>query len=692
MKKLAILIICFISLQFYGQSVSLLEFEDAVVEEAILETEKENDSITKTKKVARSTYKGVNDKLIKKADDYYDKLWYSEAAKVYDIAMSKKSAKYPMDVYVRAGDSHYFNSNMEMASKYYELAYKDNKEEIANDDLFKYAHSLKGIGRYNKAKRIMRLFNKRNTLVTSSEELATTKEKLLEENSVATSQPYEVNIKNLNINSKYSDFSPMLLDDNQLVYASAVDSAFLKTRRYKWNSQPYLDLYVGDVNDEKSKVSNVEKFPKEINSKYHEAAVTFSPDKNTIYFTRNNYGKKLKRDQYGVNHLKIYTSTKTEEGWTEAVELPFNSEDYSTGHPAMSPDGKRLYFVSDMPGGFGQTDVYYVTVDGNGAYSAPINLGETVNSRRKEMFPFVTENALYFSSDRGDGYGGLDIYKTTITEEGFGKLKILGEPINSNRDDFSFIIDEDLKNGYFASNRDGGKGDDDIYSFDNLEIKPPVSMKSIVEGQVVEKLTGDPIKNAIITLLDEEDNIVKEVETDEDGRFIFNDIERNSNYKITSNREEFKDYIQDIVIQDQEKESLVFSLSRKEAQVVLEDGVKKLKVENINFGFDKYNINQEASVELDKLLRAMEQYPSMVIKIESHTDSRGSRAYNQYLSDKRAKSTRDYLIAHGVAPERIASAIGYGEDRLLNDCADGVPCSRTTHLENRRSEFIIVEM
>lgn len=692
MKKLAILIFCFISIQFYGQSVSLLEFEDAVVEEAILETEKENDSLSKTKKEVRNTYKGVNGKLIKKADALYDKLWYSEAAKVYDVAMAKKSAQYPMDVYVRAGDSHYFNANMEMASKYYEMAYKSNKEEIANDDLFKYAHSLKGIGRYNKAKRIMRLFNKRNTLVSPAEGLATTKEEVLEDNSAAISQPYEVNIKNLNINSKYSDFSPMLLDDNQLVYASAVDSAFLKTRRYKWNSQPYLDLYVGNVDEEKSNVSNVEKFPKEINSKYHEAAVTFSPDKNTIYFTRNNYGKKLKRDQYGVNHLKIYTSTKTEEGWSEAVELPFNSEDYSTGHPAMSPDGKRLYFVSDMPGGFGQTDVYYVSIDENGAYSAPINLGETVNSRRKEMFPFVTENMLYFSSNRADGYGGLDIYRSEIAEEGFGALLNVGEPVNSNKDDFSFVINEEDKTGYFASNRDGGKGDDDIYAFTNMDVKPPVAIETLIEGVVTERMTGDPLRNAVIALLDKDNNKLEEITTDDEGKFVFENVQRKSSYTITSNLIEFKEDLQTVETKDNERTTLRVALSRKEAQVVLEDGVKKLKVENINFGFDKFNINQEASVELDKLLRAMQQYPSMVIKIESHTDSRGSKAYNQYLSDKRAKSTRDYLIANGVAPERIASAIGYGEERLLNDCADGVPCSRTTHLENRRSEFIIVEM
>ena len=685
MKKLFLLPLFLFCLNISAQSVSLLEFEDAEIERIILNENKKNDSLTKSKSTTKTT---VNNKLIKRADGFFDKLWYAEAAKVYDEALNGKQKDFPAAVWLRAGDSHYFNSNMKMASKYYQIAYKKDADSVSNDDLFKYAHALKGTGRYKKANRIMKVFNAQDkqTLLANNE--ANTIENSLAENS----KPYEVEIKNLNINSEYSDFSPMIIGAGKFLYASSKDSAFLKTRRYKWNKQPYLDLYVGEVGDDLEKVKNVEKLPQTINSKYHEAAVTFSPDKNTIYFTRNNYGKKLKRDQNGVNHLKIYTSTKTENGWSEAKELPFNSENYSTGHPAMNQDGTKLYFVSDMPGGYGATDVYYVNIKEDGSYSAPINLGEGVNSRRKEMFPFVSENALYFSSNRSEGFGGLDIYKADIVDEEYTNITNIGEPINSNKDDFSFVMDEVNNSGYFASNRDGGKGDDDIYAFTNLEIKPPVDKNAIIEGVVLDELTGNPIQEALVALLDEDQNKLAEIATDEKGRFQFDDVRKQSNYTIVSNLLSYNEDSKSIATEDKARISLELLMKKEAAPIVMEDGVKKLKIDNINFDFDRYYIKSDAASELDRLLAVWEEYPEMVIKIESHTDSRGSRAYNQYLSDKRAKATRDYLIKNGIDPSRIASAEGFGEDRPLNNCEDGIPCSRDNHLENRRSEFIIVSM
>ncbi|MEM6864720.1 MAG: OmpA family protein, partial [Bacteroidota bacterium] len=495
-----------------------------------------------------------------------------------------------------------------------------------------------------------------------------------------------VDVKNLSINSKYSDFSPMFHGDGRVVYASAMDSSFLTTRRYKWNNQPFLDLYVAQANAEGGDLTNSKKLSKKINTKYHEASVAFSPDQNTIYFTRNNYGKKLKRGKKGVNHLKIYKSNFVDGEWTKAIELPFNDENHSTGHPALSPDGKKLYFVSDRPGGFGLTDIYVVDVLENGTYSEPKNLGKSVNTPYKEMFPYITGSNLYFSSDRTMGVGGLDVYKSNFSEELFNVAVNMGRPINSNRDDFSYIIDEDNRHGYFASNRKGGKGDDDIYSFQNLDNLNSIS--GIVENNSTEEFISD----AVVALFNEKGEKLWETTTDAQGLFSFKDLQSVKEYTLVSLKKGFLEEKTSITTKENEPVVVKHTMQPIEELVVLDDEVLKIKTENIYFDFDKHNIKAQAAAELDKLIEVMNEYPEMVIRIESHTDSRGSKAYNKYLSDKRAKSSREYLISNGIDASRIESAIGYGEERLLNNCQDGVSCARKNHELNRRSEFIIVNM
>ena len=417
-------------------------------------------------------------------------------------------------------------------------------------------------------------------------------------------------------------------------------------------------------------------FPKKINTKYHEASVTFSPDNETMYFTRNNYGKKLKRDKNGVNNLKIYMSKKVDDEWMEAVEVPFNSDDYSTGHPALSPDGKQLYFVSDMPGSIGQTDIFVVDVLENNSFSEPRNLGPEINTERKEMFPFINDQKLYFSSDGHTGLGGLDVYEVPYTEEeGFQEVKNLGQPINSNRDDFSYIVNEENQKGYFASNRSEGKGDDDIYSFERLDLEKIPASDSAIAGVVTELITGDIMPQQLVELLDENGIKLKEMVSDDDGRFIFEDLEADTKYTIKANKDEYFENIQEVTTVESDTVDVVVAMKKLKEMIAVEEGIKKLKTEMIHFDFDKSYIRQDASEELDKLIEVMTEYPTMVIKIESHTDSRGKRAYNRYLSDNRAKFTRDYIISMGIAPERIESAIGYGEEKLLNNCDGSVACT-----------------
>ncbi len=630
-------------------------------------------------------------KLIEKADSYFEKMWYAEAAELYEMVLNKSESP-SFDIIRKAGDSHYFNTNMGRAYYWYDQLFERHKDEMSADNLFKYAHALKGTGRYGRSKRLMRLYNRKLKTEESSipgRRAEAASREVIMDNILATEE--QVSLKNLAVNSKYSDFAPMFYNEGEVVYASAVDSAFFSTRRYKWNNQPYLDLYVAKINEESEDVRDAVKFSKKINTKYHEAGVTFSPDNTTMYFTRNNYGKKLKRDKHGVNNLKIYQSKKVDGEWTEAVEVPFNSDEYSTGHPALSPDGKQLYFVSDMPGTIGGTDIFVVDVLDEGGFSEPRNLGPEINTERKEMFPFINDSKLYFSSDGHVGLGGLDIFEVAFDgEEGFLEVRNLGRPINSNKDDFSYIVNETTQKGYFASNRRGGKGDDDIYSFKRLI--PEEANNNAIAGVITELVTGDVVPEALVVLLDENNRKLKEVVTGADGAFVFEDLEGNTKYTLRSEKSEFSTDSQVVSTLDNERVAVDIALRRLEDRIVVEDGIRKLKTDMIFFDFDKSYIRDDAGRELDKLVAVMRQYPGMVIKIESHTDSRGPAVYNKYLSDKRAKSTRAYLIQQGIAADRIESAIGYGEERLLNECNGSVRCSSAKHQLNRRSEFIIVKM
>ncbi len=622
-------------------------------------------------------------RLVRKADKFFDKMWYAEAAKYYDLAIEESEDKPSIYILSRAGDSHYFNSNIKQAYEYYNKLYKNHENKISENSLFNYVHTLKSTGRKRRANKVMAKMNKKKN-----------KESIIDTKSVRESledDPKFV-LKNLKLNSKYSDFSPMYYEKEKLLYTSAKDTLFLNTRKYKWDNQPYLDLYTAKVDTTNNDASGTSRFSKNVNTKYHEASACFSPDKKTIYFTRNNYSKKkkIRRDKKGVNHLKLYMSNQIDGEWTEAVELPFNSDNYSTGHPALTADGKKLFFVSDMPGGYGGTDIYVVDVEENNTFSEPRNLGMAVNSSRKEMFPFITKNTLYFSSNRAAGLGGLDIYKSGFSAEGFDKAENLGTPFNSSRDDFSLIIDEETEKGYFASNRPGGKGKDDIYSF--IPTRKEMPNLNEISGYIVDRITGDSLPNAMVSLYNNENVRVGEIRTNEKGSFRFNNLKSTVDYTLQTILDGYFEETTSIATKDNEVIDFIQPMKRLQEMIVVEKGVKKLKTEMIFFDFDRFNIITDASKELDKLVEVMTEYPSMVIKIESHTDVIGNAAYNKYLSGKRAASSKDYLISKGIDASRIKSAIGYGEERLLNDCGDGVRCSKEMHRRNRRSEFIIVNM
>jgi len=618
--------------------------------------------------------KGVAEKLVQRGNSYFNKMWYAEAARIFDIVLEKTDTKHTYEILSKAGDSHYYTGNLEKSYKWYNELYTLYEDEINTDTFFKYTQTLKGTGKYRRAAALTKILRqKRNEPLNELESLNTNTWK------GAT----QVTIKNLDINSKYSDFSPMFHNDSDIVYASAKDSSILTTRRYRWTNQPFLDLYVSKKKNDDGDLLPPKKFSKKINTKYHEASSAFSPDQKTIYFTRNNYGKRLKRGKNGINHLKIYRSQNIDGQWTSAEELPFNSEDYSTGHPTVSPDGKKLYFVSDMPGGFGETDIYVVDILENGAFSEPKNLGRAINSDTKEMFPYVTENSLYFSSNRPMGYGGLDVYKSDGSDKTFAGAMNLGEPINSNRDDFSYIVDASTGKGYFASNRKGGKGDDDIYSFAYTP-----NLNAII-GVVEDLDSGEALPSATVLLL-QGNRMINETTVDEMGHYSFPNLNPTTNYMVVAKKE---GYLNDsLAIQTADNKNIVVTqkLKAEIKQSAAEAIVKTFEPNNVYFSFDSYEITPSSAQELDKLITVLKSNKGLSLKIESHTDAIGSKAYNKYLSEKRAKSTKDYMVSQGIDPSRIISTSGFGEDRLLNNCGDSQSCPPGQHRLNRRSEFILI--
>lgn len=693
MKKLTLLILCFSTVATFAQSLQDNYSKPLDLETSSKEKKKPNSKRTTFDVIPNTENTKHTTNLLEKADYYFNKMWYTEAAELYEEALANKVTIKTAEILSRAGDAYYFNSNMERAYYWYDQLYETYKKEVSSDYLFKYAHTLKGTGKYGRAKRLMRLYNRKAVLENSTIDeddasIAISPEEIALDNILESEAIFS--IKNLNVNSKYSDFAPQYYNTDDVVFASAKDTSYLSTNTYKWNNQPYLDLYVAKINEEDAELKDAVKFSKKINTKYHEASVVFSADNTTMYFTRNNYKRKLKRDENGINNLKIYRSVKKNNKWSEAEELPFNSDDYSTGHPALSPDGTKLYFTSDMPGTIGETDIFVVTINEDGSFSAPMNLGPKVNTPQREMFPFISEDKMYFSSDGYVGLGGLDIFEVTLAEDGYSEVVNVGKPVNSNKDDFSFIIDKERKTGYFSSNRDGGKGDDDIYAFTNLLLEEV--NENAISGVVIEELTGVTIPKAMVTLLDNNNRKIKEMESAEDGSFVFEDLEGNTKYVIHTEKETFFDDETLVETEDNTMVATTIKMRKLEDLIRIEDGIKKLKTEMIYFDFDKSYIRTDASNELDKVVEVMHAYPKMVIKIESHTDVRGNNAYNKLLSDRRAKSTRDYLVASGIDADRIESAIGYGEERLINECGDGVRCSAEKHELNRRSEIIIVKM
>lgn len=615
----------------------------------------------------------------KLADKFFSNYGYIKATELYKEAVKKGDSS--LHVLTRLGDCYYNNSDSENAAIWYGAALKQH-QDVHPEYIYKYIQTLRSIGNIEEADVWTKKFQSIQSSDSRIKGYNPDEDDFLKKFAPRTDKI--VNIKSVPFNTVNSDFGSYI-NNGKMYFASAKSENGGNV--YSWNKEPFLDIFEVTVTEENGETKfgtpdflNADK----INTDYHEATVAITNDGKTLYFTRDNVTKRNKLDynKKGTSNLKIYKATLQEDdSWGQIKELPFNDDNTSNGHPALNPENNKLYFVSDRDGGYGQTDIYYVDILEDETYGEPQNLGPLVNTEGREMFPFIDkDNSLYFSSDGFLNLGLLDIFKSDILNGVEADPINLGEPYNSGYDDFAYFIDSESQKGYFSSNRPDGQGSDDIYEFNSY-----VCSQSI-KGIAKDSKTNTVLPGVSVRLIDTNGVVLNQTETNADGSYEFQDVDCNQTYSVVGSLGDYKDDKTVVNTNDQNGNTNEADLFL--TPLIIDD---QIVINPIFFDFDKWNIRTDAEYELENIVDVMRKHPTMVIKIESHTDSRGSNNYNMKLSDRRAKSTRDYLLSRGIAPERIESAIGYGESQLLNKCADGVKCTPEEHQLNRRSYFYIIK-
>tara|TARA_B100001113_G_scaffold119462_1_gene97569 strand:+ start:2890 stop:4779 length:1890 start_codon:yes stop_codon:yes gene_type:complete len=604
----------------------------------------------------------------KKADRLYDRLQFVKAAEEYlKLSDSELNSDY---VITKLANCYYNLFETSEAEKWFKKIVNKNPDA---ELIYKYSQMLKANGKYKESNLWMNKFSEMKPYDSRAVSFKNTPNYI----DKIINKGKRFNIQNLKINSEYSDFGATIYKNKLYFVSSRNEKA--TSRNYGWNDEPFLDIFSSTINDKGSHLP-ADLFD-ELNSKFHEGIVSFTPDGNTAYFTRESYYEdEYQKDSLNntkYSQLYIYKATKLKDSWDTFESLEINDVNFSNKNPMVSPDGKHLYFSSNMPGGFGLYDLYKAEIKDDGSLGKVENLGQNINTEGQEAFPFVTgENMLYFSSDGHLGLGGLDVFYSKNVDDKWSNSKNVGIPVNSGADDFAFMIKEE--NGYVSSNRTGGVGKDDIYAL--KKIRPLCDL--LLETVVLDSKTNNPIETALTSVSDGEGTINNSKTTNEKGLVEFM-IECENEIKFVVSKEGYESKILDIKLLDIDPPLLEVMLDPIEELIVEE----KVELSPIYFEFDKFNITNEGAFELDKLVAIMQKYPEMKIRVEAHTDNRGPSSYNLKLSENRAKSTAQYVISKGIDENRI-SGVGKGENEPVIECSGS--CSNEDHRTNRRSEFIIL--
>jgi len=713
----------------------------------------------------------------KKADQLYNELAYIEAIDYYKNLVKSDA---PSESNMRRLAESYFKIydfvNAEQSYKQLIEKYKDNTSE---DDLINYLQCLKYNSNYQEADNVIKLIEakRKENIICKNHNKKKLYYKELKEDSVN----YMVrNVEQLN--TEQSEFSPVFFKNNtNIIFASNRRNTSSKNKTFAWDDTYFIDLYTSNKIDSMKFKPSVA-MTKKISGTYHDGPASLSSDEKTIYVTKSNtIEKNIKGKKINIINLKLYIYKKDSLGnLSDPISFPYNSDDYSLGHATITKDGNRIYFVSDRPGGFGQTDLYY-SENKNGSWEKPENLGPAINSEGREMFPTVFEDGtLFYSSDGRAGLGGLDLYFAVPEMDLYFEPQNLGYPLNSNFDDFGLSLNSDFKTGYLSSNRPGGKGKDDIYYFRSKE---PL-LKITLQGITFDENTKDPVSNAKVYLLDQNLNVLDSTISNDKGEYLFYINDSNLKYKIGAKKRpiyydrlldlpplinqnnkfdiglfpkykmvcsvkdlktgELLQGVKSTFVDNKTKKQSIYTTGsngsfegiikgkkagdtldltikfEKEGYITVEknfniildentiidikesiqkleigaDIAKVIEIKPIYFDLAKWNIRPDAAKELDKIVKVMNENPTMTIELGSHTDCRSSKTYNLSLSDKRAKASAAYIVSKGIDKARIVGK-GYGESKLINGCVcEGnikSTCSEEEHQANRRTEFIITK-
>ncbi len=625
----------------------------------------------------------AQDAKIKKAENKFDDYAYTNAIDAYEQLVEKGYGD--EEIFKNLGDANYKNARYDAAADWYSRLFKLEDVQVDTDYMYRYAQTLKSMKEYEASDTWMQKFEAAKASDRRAKKFKENQDYL--DKIEAQSGRYDV--KTLSINSSQSDFAPSF-NGEQLVFSTARDSGFASKRIHQWNNGAFLNLYTSDPS-ESGDYNSSSKLASAINKKTHESSTAFTKDGTTVYFTRNNSNNgNFSRDEEGVSRLKIFRAKLDDGVWKDIIELPFNGDDYSAAHPTLNADETKLYFASDMVGSIGQSDIFVVDLNDDGSIGVPKNLGNTINTEGRETFPHLTpSNTLYFASDGHPGLGGLDVFATKIDNLDNLFIVNVGKPVNSEQDDFSFIINESTKKGFFASNRDGGMGSDDIYRFiENEEINLVCSTS--VTGVVLDQETGNPLSDALVVIFDSKNELVAETKSSADGSFMLQGDCRDGDYTVVASKEEYN--------KGDKMFAVVSGNDTEDVRVGLEKTIKRatpgtdliafLNLNPIYFDLDKADIRPDASRTMTQVIQYMKQFPDIKVQVRSHTDAKASDSYNMRLSKRRAKNTVAYLLANGIDEGRI-SGEGFGETQLTNECNTRESCEDGRHQKNRRSIFVV---
>ncbi len=627
---------------------------------------------------------------LQRANRYFDLYRFSKAIPLYKKVIAKGPLEKSNEAVVKLADCYRYINNPQEARSWYARAVEI--VPVVPVNYLYLGQALRQLESYKDAKAA---FEKYAQLVVDDPRGKTYAAfcDWAIKNKYAVSKVLEIKNEEA-LNTKWSDFSPVIYKDG-IVFTSDRVSDAKTDLTYKWTDNDYLDLFLSkpkyfqdywtDMTEPKTLSNSYEQL-------YHDGPAVFSKDGKMVIISRTDRKNvKVAKDKIKTHVVKMFFADITDDKNPKFKPFFLNADEYSVAHPTLSPDGKTMIFSSDKPGGFGESDLY-MCVWANDNWTNLVNLGQKINSLGNEVFPtMVNDTTLLFASDGYAGFGGLDIFISNKKGGEWTEPRNLMKPINSSWDDFGILFFEDMKHGFFSSNRPGGKGLDDIYAFRNFGIADPENAdtlnKALISGYVKDKSTGQPIDQATVFLLNPQTGKVKILKTNPEGLYKTT-VDRPAEYLVKAMQ---KNYIFDCLPWNISKiEPNKNMIAPRDLLLDKLDMNKTFVLNNIYYDLDEYFIREDAKPELNKVIKIMQDNPALIAELSSHTDSRASFSYNNTLSTNRANAAVDYIVSNGgILPGRLL-ARGYGEYRLTNNCKDGVTCSEEEHQLNRRTEFKVL--